>query len=266
MRAVPLVALTAALTIAAATAFPAPDPDWKPHMAGLPFVVGLDRGREESRFMGLPQMLFFTSPSDMECPRFAARTWKDAEVLTKIAGWTPVLIDFDSAPPELKAKYKVEFVPSVVWLDHDEKYLYACYGDAPIDIFRKEFAKVHPRCPKAKEPGEGLKALLEAKKRLDDAATAKDLKAGLAAIAEIRKIRLGEAVQAAARAEDERLTKEGLERVATCAAVLDEKKSTSTARTAAKKGLEELIATYGGDHAVGREAKSVLDRVSGKKK
>jgi hypothetical protein len=197
---------------------------------------------------------------------FASVTWKDPEVRAKVAGYTPVLVDFDATDAAVKTKHKVEFVPSVVWLDHEEKWLYAVYGNAPLNIFKKEAEIARTRCPKAKEPGEGMKALLEAKKRLDDGATAKDVKAQVAAIADIAKMKLGETVQIEARAADERLTKDGLTAVTGFAAVLDDKKAPGAKKAEAKKGLEALIATYGADHAVAKEAKSVLDRVGGKKK
>jgi hypothetical protein len=266
MRATWLFGAAAAAGIAATAAFPAPEPDWTKHMGGAPFVVGLERGREESRLTGLPMMLFLTSATDPACPKFGARTWWDPEVKQKVAGWTPVLLDFDTADADLKKKYRVEYVPSVVWLNHEEKWLYACYGDAPLDIFRKEAEVARGRCPAPKEPSETWKALLALRQQLADGATAKDVKAQFAAIAEIRKAKQGEAIQAEARAAEERLTTEGLAAVGQCAAVFEDKKATSGKRAEAKKALEKLVEDYGAGHAVAKAAQEALDRVTGKKR
>ena len=55
------------------------------------------------------------------------------------------------------------------------------------------------RCPAPRPPAEGYAALLALRPRLDAAAAAKDVKAQLAAVVEIRKVGLGAEAQAAAR-------------------------------------------------------------------
>lgn len=260
MRAILLTVLSAVFVLLATPAAGGPDTDWKAHMGGLPFVVGIERGREESRFTGLPQMLVFTSASDANCPKFADAVWTVPDIRTKVAGWTPVLIDFDTADPELKQSCKVEVVPSVVWLDHDEKPIWGRHGNASLEVFRVEATKALRICPKPKAPAAGLKVLQEAKRRLEEAEAAADVRAQFAAIALIRKIRLGEAVQVAARAADERLTDEGLAAVALFAAVLDEEHSPPAEKASAVRGLAQLFDLYGGEHAVGRKAKAALLR------
>jgi hypothetical protein len=260
---------SAAAVLAACLALTARDAltdfDWSAHMGGLHFVVGLERGREECKFTGLPPMVFYSSATDQGCPAFAGRTFKDPEVREKIAGYTPILVDFDTADAELKKKWRVECVPTVVFLDHEQKWRYAVNGDAPLDIFRKEAQIARERCAAPNKPAEEFAALADQKKKLDDAATAKDVKAQFAAIAEIRRIRLGEAVQAHARAADARLTQEGNDAVARASAVFDDKKTGSVKRNEAKKALEQIVADFGADHAVGKAAQAVLDRFSGKK-
>ena len=234
---------------------------WTGHMGDLAFVVGIDAGREEVKFTGKPAMLFFTSATDAACPVFAARTWKDKVSLENVAGYTPVLVDFDFAPPTLLATLKVEFVPSVLWLDFDEKTLYGCNGDAPLDEFRKLTVTAKARCPAARPPTAGFTALMDWKKKLDDGATAKDVKAQLAAIAAIRKIGRGEAVQRATVAADARLTKEGEAELERVNGLITAKK-----KPEAKKALEKLVADYGADHAVGKKAQEALDLLTGKTK
>ena len=238
-----------------------PAKDWTAHMGDLPFVVGMDAGRAEVKFTGKPAMLFFTSSSDEWCPKFAARTWKDKQVLADVAGYTPVLIDADTAPKEMKDKYAVALVPGVVWIDHDEDNVFMVMGDAPLDMFRMGSDVAKDRCPDALPPAEGLAALLELKKKLDDAAAAKDVKAQLAAIAEIRKVGVGAAVQKAAAAADARLTKDGEAEIARANGLVTAKKKPD-----AKKALEKVLADYGAEHAVGKRAQAALDELSGKTK
>jgi hypothetical protein len=237
-----------------------PAKDWTAHMGDVPFVVGMDAGRAEVKFTGKPAMLFFTSSKDKWCPQFAARTWKDKQVLEDVAGYTPVLVDFDAAPQALKDEYAVAIVPAVVWIDHDEGNVFMAMGDAPLDIFRMTADIAKDRCPDAQPPAEGLAALLTLKKKLDDAATAKDVKAQLAAIAEIRKVGLGAAVQKAAAAADARLTKDGEAEIARAQGLAAAKKKPD-----AKKALEKLVADYGAEHPVGKKAQAALDELAGKK-
>jgi len=239
-----------------------PAKDWTAHMGDLPFVVGMDAGRAEVKFTGKPAMLFFTSSTDKWCPQFAARTWKDKQVLSDIAGYTPVLIDADTAPKDFKDKYCAVIVPAVVWLDFDEKQIFMLIGDADLEMFKiggSDVAK--DRCPEPRPPGEGYAALLELKKKLDDAAAAKDVKAQIASIAEIRKVGLGAAVQKAAAAADARLTKDGEAEIARAQGLAAAKKKPD-----AKKALEKLVADYGAEHPVGKKAQAALDELSGKTK
>jgi hypothetical protein len=238
-----------------------PAKDWPAHMGDLPFVVGMDAGRAEVKFTGRPAMLFFTSSTDEWCPKFAARTWKDKQVLADVAGYTPVLVDFDAAPKELKDKYAIAIVPSVVWIDFDEDNVFMVQGDAPLDMFRMGSDIAKARCPEAHPPAEGLAALLELRKKLDDAAAAKDVKAQLAAIADIRKVGLGAAVQKAAAAADARLTKDGEAEIARAQGLVAAKKKPD-----AKKALEKLVADYGADHPVAKKAQELLDQIAGKTK
>ena len=235
--------------------------DWSKHMGDVPFVVGMDAGRAEVKFTGKPAMLFFTSSTDEWCPKFAARTWKDKQVLEDVAGYTPVLIDFDAAPKEMKDKYALVIVPAVVWIDFDEDNVFMVQGDASLDMFQMGSDVAKTRCPEAHAPAEGLAALLELKKKLDAAATAKDVKAQLAAIAEIRKVGVGAAVQKEASAADARLTKDGEAEIARAQGLVTAKKKPD-----AKKALEKLVADYGAEHPVGKKAQAALDELSGKTK
>jgi hypothetical protein len=236
--------------------------DWTSHMGDLPFVVGMEAGRAEVKFTGKPAMLFFTSSTDEWCPKYAARTWKDKGVLEDVAGYTPVLIDADTAPKEFKDKYCAVIVPAVVWLDFDEKQIFMLIGDADLEMFKvggSDVAKA--RCPEPRPPGEGFAALMDLKKKLDAAATAKDVKAQLAAIAEIKKVGLGAAVQKDAAAADARLTKDGETEIARARDLVAAKKKPD-----AKKALEKLVADYGADHVVGKKAQEALDELTGKTK
>src|SRR5690242_19420009 len=111
--------------------------------------------------------------------------------------------------------------------------------------------RAHDDLPDPRPPAEGYAALLAAQKKRADAATAKDVKAQLAAIAEIRAIRLGEAVQAEARAADARLTKAGDDEVARAKDLIAAKK-----KPEARKVLDKLVADYGAGHAVGKAAQA----------
>jgi len=235
--------------------------DWTAQMGDLPFVVGMDAGRAEVKFTGKPAMLFFTSSTDEWCPKYAARTWKDKGVLEDVAGYTPVLIDADTAPKEMKDKYAVAIVPGVVWIDFDESNVFMVMGDADVEMFRLASGIAKDRCPAAKPPAEAFAALLEMKKKLEAAATAKDVKAQLAAIADIRKVALGAAVQKDAAAADARLTNDGDAEIARAKDLVAAKKKPD-----AKKALEKLVADYGAEHSVGKRAQAALDELSGKTK
>ena len=255
------LAAAAVLASGLALAGDAKGKDWTAHMGDLPFVVGMDAGRAEVKFTGRPAMLFFTSSTDEWCPKFAARTWKDKQVLADVEGYTPVLIDADTAPKEMKDKYAVVIIPAVAWTDFDESIVFTVTGDAPIDMFRMGSDVAKERCPDAEAPAEGYAALLEMKKKLDAAATAKDVKAQLAAIADIRKVGLGAAVQKEAASADARLTKEGEAEIARAQGLAVAKKKPD-----AKKALEKLIADYGAEHAVAKKAQAALDELSGRTK
>jgi len=235
--------------------------DWSPHMGDLPFVVGMDAGRAEVKFTGKPAMLFFTSVTDEWCPKFAARTWRDKEVLANVAGYTPVLIDADAAPKELKDKYAALLVPGVVWLDFDEKAVFTALGDSPLEVLRTLSERAKDDCPAARPPAEGFAALMETKKQLDAAVAAKDVKAQLAAIAEIKKVGLGAAVQRDAAAADARLTKDGEAEIARAKDLAAAKKKPD-----AKKALEKVLADYGAEHPVGKKAQAALDELAAKPK
>jgi len=257
LRSLAVVALLSGLALAG----DAKPKDWTAHMGDLPFVVGMDAGRAEVKFTGKPAMLFFTSAKDEWCPKYAARTWRDKGVLEDVAGYTPVLIDTDAAPKELKDKYAVAMAPAVAWIDFDESIVFTGQGDMGVEMFRLASSIAKDRCPEAKPPAEGMAALIELKKKLDVAATAKDVKAQLAAVAEIRKVGLGAAVQKDAAAADARLTKEGEAEIARAKDLVAAKKKPD-----AKKALEKVVADYGAEHAVGKKAQEALDELAGKKK
>jgi hypothetical protein len=261
MRPIRMLATVAVLAGAAIAGDAKPTTDWTKHMGDLPFVVGMEAGRSEVKFTGKPAMLFFSSSTDEWCPKFAARTWKDKQVLADVAGYTPVLIDADTAPKEMKDKYAVAIVPGVVWTDFEEKNVFMVMGDAPIDMFRMGADVAKERCPDARPPAEGYAALLDQKKKLDDAGAAKDVKAQIAAIVEIRKVGLGAAVQKAAADADLRLTKDGEAEIERANQLVAAKK-----KPEAKKALEKLVADYGPDHPVARKAQEALDVLSGKTK
>jgi hypothetical protein len=250
-----------ALLSSVALAGDAKPKDWSAHMGDLPFVVGMDAGRAEVKFTGKPAMLFFTSSTDEWCPKYAARTWKDKGVLEDVAGYTPVLIDADTAPKEMKDKYAVAIVPGVVWIDFDESNVFTGMGDMDVEMFRLASGIAKDRCPAAKPPAEAFAALMELKKKLEAAATAKDVKAQLAAIADIRKVALGAAVQKDAATADARLTKDGEAEIARAKDLVAAKKKPD-----AKKALEKLVADYGAEHPVGKKAQAALDELSGKTK
>ena len=262
MRAIESLAVVGLLCGLAFAGDAKPAPDWTAHMGDVPFVVGIEKGREEVKFTGKPAMLFFTSATDKWCPKFAERTWKDKQVLSDIAGYTPVLIDADTAPKEFKDRYCAVMVPAVVWLDFDEKQIFMLIGDADLEMFKiggSDVAKA--RCPDARPPAEGFAALMESKKKLDAALTAKDVKGALATIAEIRKVGLGAAVQKAAAAADAKLTKDGEAEIERANGLIAAKKKPD-----AKKALDKLVADYGADHPVAKKAQEILDVLAGKSK
>jgi hypothetical protein len=252
--------LLAAVTMSALAFAEDPKPtDWSAQMGDVPFVVGLEKGREEVKFTGRPAMLFFTSATDPWCPKFAARTWKDKQVLADVAGYTPVLVDADTAPKELKEKYLVVVLPAVVWLDFEETSISAVAGDTDLPTFKVGGSEVAKgRCPEPRAPAEGYAALLDLKKKLDEA---KDVKSRLAVIADIRKVGLGAAVQAAAKAADTRITEDGDSDVGKAKGLLAAKK-----KPEAKKVLEKVLAEYPADHPVAKAAQELLDLVNGKKR
>jgi hypothetical protein len=128
-------------------------------------------------------------------------------------------------------------------------------------VFRKLAVTAKERCPATRPPTAEFTALLDWKKKLDDAAAAKDVKAQLAAIAAIRKIGHGEAVQRAAVAADARLTTEGEAEIERAKSLVAAKKKPD-----AKKALEKLVADYGAEHTVGKAAQDALDELNGKTK
>ncbi|MCE9637624.1 MAG: hypothetical protein K8T90_18145 [Planctomycetes bacterium] len=250
--------------LAATAGFPAAETDWTKQMGGLPFVVGMERGRDEAKFTGLPPMVFFTSGTDPDSARFGAAMWKDDDVRAKVAGYTPILVDWDTADEAFRKKCHADVVPTVAWLKHDETWIWACIGNAPADIFRKECEIARKACPKPNEPAAGMKLLPDLQKQFDDAAAAKDVKAQLAALGEIRKLRFGESFQTAARAADERLTKEGMDAIAAIVPVFEDKKAPAAKKAEAKKSLEKLADDYGPDHPVAKAARAAIEAASAK--
>src|SRR2546423_772729 len=105
-------------------------------------------------------------------------------------------------------------------------------GDAPIDVARIASGTAKERCPEAKPPAEGYAPLLELKKKLD---AAKDVKSQLAVIADIRKVGLGAAVQAATSAVDARITDDGESEIGKAKGLLAAKK-----KPEAKKVLDKV--------------------------
>lgn len=255
-------AVVAPVVLFASAGFPAADTDWSRHMGGLPFVVGMERGRGEAKFTGLPPMVFFTSASDPDSAAFGATMWKDPDVRTKVAGYTPILVDWDTADPEFRKKCRADFVPTVAWLKHDETWIWACIGNAPRDIFGNECEIARKACPKPNEPAAGMKLLPDLMKQAEAAAAAKDVKAELAAIGEIRTLRFGESFQVVARAADARLTKEGLDAIAAIVPVFEDKKAPAAKKAEAKKSLEKVADDYGPDHPVAKAARAAMDQAA----
>ena len=233
--------------------------DWTAHMGDLPFVVGIERGREEVKLTGRPAMLFFTSASDKWCPQFAARTWTDKEVLKNVEGYTPVLIDVEATPKEFLEAHLAVIVPGVQWIDFDEKHIFMAMGDSPLDIFKLAAERARNDCPAARPPAEGLAPLLELGKKLAESLKAKDVKGTLATIAEIRKVGHGGSVQKAARAADAQLTKDGEAEITRAKGLIAAKKKPD-----AKKALEKLVADYGAEHPVAKAAQALLTEMAAK--
>ena len=248
----------AVLTCGLALAGDAKTKDWKPQMGDLPFVVGFDKGRAEVKFTGKPAMFFFTSAIDDACTKFGARTWKDKAVLAAVAGYTPVIIDGDVAPKEVKEKYAVKAMPLVAWTDFDENPVASSPADAEIEAFRTSADTAKEKCPAAKPPADGLAPLLELKKKLD---AAKDVKSQLAAIAEIKKVGLGAGVQAAAAVVDAKIADDGEAEVGKAKGMLAARK-----KPEAKKVLDKIVDDYPPEHRVAKEEQDLLDQLSGKTK
>ena len=224
--------------------------EWSSHMGDLPFTVGFEKGMDEAWAAGRPAMLFFTSATDRWCPLFAARTWKDKEVLEKVKAYLPVLVDADREP-ELRKKYTVLLLPAVVWVDAEGEALFQVVGDASLDIFRLTADTARDRAPDV-EPSPSYLAATKAGDALRIATRIGDVRAALKAIREIQEIKRPKGLLEEARAADERITKSGNDALAEAKALAQAGKEAE-----AREALGKLKAAYG-DHPVGQAAWALL--------
>ncbi len=227
--------------------------DWSAHMAGLKFVVGFEKGLDEAWTQGKPAMLFITSQKDHWCPIFAARTWKDKEVLEKVKAYLPVLVDAD-AEPEVAKKYMALILPSVIWVTAEGHQIFAAVGDAPIELFRTLADTARERTPA--EPPASYVASKKAADALHAAIKAGDTKATLRAIREVEDVGRPKALVEEARKTQAAIDRRGADELAKAKALLESGKTPE-----AKEALEKIRQTYG-DHAVGREAKDILRKLA----
>jgi hypothetical protein len=228
---------------------------WAGQVGDVPFVIGADKGRDEVKLTGQPAMFFFTGEDEVSV-RFAKLVWTDRQVVESVAPYTAILVRATDAPQDLKDKFLNVKPPVVAWVDAKERRVFVHQGDADLETFRGAAAKAGARCPAPAAPSARYVPVLEAKKRLDAAAQAKDVRAQLEAIAEIRKEGVGVAVQAAAAAADARLTKEGEAEIERAKALA----TTAEGRTEAKAAAERLVAVYGAEHAVGKKAAALVEQ------
>ena len=227
--------------------------DWSAHMGALKFVVGYEPGMEEAWAAGRPAMLFFTSATDPWCPKFAARTWNDKEVLRKVEAYLPVLVDGDREP-ELRKKYEVLLLPAVVWVDADGQRVFIVSGDAPLELFRTVVETAQARAPETK-PSPDYAAVTKAAEAMRAAMKSGDVRAALRAIHEIDEVKRPRAIVAEAAALERDLAKRGGEELAKAKELIEQGK-----REEAKSALRKLKETFG-DHPVGREAWTLLRRL-----
>ena len=232
--------------------------DWSGHMGGLKFVVGYEKGMDAAWAAGRPAMLFFTSIKDHWCPLFAARTWKDKEVLEKVKAYIPVLVDAD-ADPELAKRLTVVLLPGVVWVDSEGGQLFSAIGDAPIEMFRALAETARDRAPDV-GPSPSLVASRKAADALHAALKAGDTKAALKAIRDVGEVKRPATLVAEAKAAEEQIGKRGAEELASAKSLLEAGK-----KAEAKEALQKVRQSYG-DHPVGQEAWMLLRKLNEEEK
>lgn len=231
--------------------------NWTAHMGKLPFVVGHDLGMKEVAFTGKAPMFFFSSSKDKWCPLFAGRTFSDEKTLKMIEHYTPILIDADAKEnAALEAKYTILVLPAVVWADFSGNTVFVSQGDVPLEMFRSLAEIAEDRAPERREPAEGLAALIKLRDEMLEVAESEDVQAILAAIAAIREVGLGAAIQRQADSVDAELTKNGEERIAKAKALIEKRRKSS-----AKRILRKVIEDYG-EHPVGKRAAELLTSIS----
>lgn len=228
--------------------------DWSGHMGSLKFVVGYEKGMDAAWAAGRPAMLFFTSSKDHWCPIFAARTWKDKDVLETVKAYLPVLIDVD-AEPEIAKKLPVLMLPGVIWVDSEGEQIFSAIGDAPLDMFRTLAETARDRAPKV-GPSPSLAASRKAADALHAALKAGDMKTALKAIRDVREIMRPKSLVSEANAAEAQIGKQGAEDLAKAKGLLEAGK-----KVEAKEALQKLRQSYG-DHPVGQEAWTLLRKLA----
>ena len=228
---------------------PPPPKDWSAHVGNVKFVEGFEKGLDKAWNAGKPAMLFFTSIKDHWGPIFGARTWKDKEVLERVKGYVPVLVDADERG-DLRKRYDVVVLPAVVWVDSDGNHLFAAMGDAPIELFRTAAATAQERVPDG--PAPSFLAARKAGEELRAALKAWDVRAAMRAIHDIDELKRPASLVEEARAAEAQIEKRGAGELAKAKALLEAGK-----KPEATEALEQVRKAYG-DHPVGREAKELL--------
>jgi hypothetical protein len=240
-------------------AAPAPPPnEWQKHLGKLDFVVGFAAGMERAWAEGRPAMLFFTSRKDKWCPLFAARTWKDPEVLEKVKAYLPVLVDAE-AEPALREKYTVLLLPAVVWVDSEGDQIFAAVGDIPLDLFRTLAEGARDRAPEVK-PSESYVAVTKAAEAMRAAVRSGDARGALRAVRQIQEVGRPPALVAEAKEVEERIGAQATEALGKAKELVAAGK-----KAEAKDALGKIRETYG-DHPVGREAWTLLRELQAKDK
>ncbi len=227
--------------------------DWTQHMGGLAFVIGPKAGLEEAKFTGRAPMYFFTSHGNEICEKFGTRTWTDVKVREAIASYTPVLVDIDEHKDFAKQQ-RVGLVPSVVWLRLDGEWILETKGDSPLHYLHTIMGVAKGRAPEV-EPSEEYKALLVLAKRLGKQRKGGDEKKVYATVLQIRKARLGRAIQDEADAADDEIMSGPRARIEKARGLVANKK-----RVDALKILKKLVREYAW-HPVGEEAKAALEEI-----
>lgn len=99
----------------------------------------LDAARREAQQTGKPILVEFFSTWCAACKRMDEQTFADPKVLKEMGQWIPVKMDVDQHP-DLAASYRVNGVPTLVFLDPDVRLITTLVGftgpDEVLDLMK----------------------------------------------------------------------------------------------------------------------------------